>query len=206
MEMAQTLPVMIKTNEWKQNDQIIFVPQIIHFKNPLIMKKVNRKIEITIRYLMQRQYEEQGFSSFDQMIGMYEIKTNERNVLSISFTNYAIANHAAHGLTLMKSLTFDLETGESKRLQRLFDSKSNYVDRISSIVKDQISERDIPVFEPFTSISPYQEFYVADKALIIYFAIYEITPYYVGFPMFPISIYSLEDIIKEGSILERLLP
>src|SRR5690625_7638876 len=40
--------------------------------------------------------------AFTEMIGTFEIKTNERNVLSLTLTNYAIAYHYAHGLTLKK--------------------------------------------------------------------------------------------------------
>jgi len=45
--------------------------------------------------------------------GWYEIKTNEKGVLSLSIGNYTIAYPAAHGLTIIKSLTFDISTAKS---------------------------------------------------------------------------------------------
>ena len=40
--------------------------------------------------------------------------------------------------------------------------------------------------------------------LVIYFQLYEITPYVEGLPMFPISVFELADIIRENSPLSRL--
>lgn len=204
--MTQALPVSIETIVWKDKGAKIYVPKLVGFKEHWVMKKVNTSIEKTVRELIKWQHKKQGFSHFNQMIGMYEIKTNERHVLSISLSNYAIANHAANGLTVMKSLTFDLDTGEQKELKDLFKPGSNYVERISAMVSKQIEERDIPTLNSFTKIAPNQYFYVADKSLVIYFQALEITPHYVGLPMFPISLYSLEDMIRKNSVLERLLP
>ncbi len=73
-------------------------------------------------------------------------------------------------------------------------------------VKQQIQERNIDVFEDKeVMVSSNQDYYIADKALVLFYQLYEITPYYVGIPMFPISVYELEDIIREGTPLERML-
>ncbi|WP_368073024.1 RsiV family protein [Virgibacillus salinus] len=53
-------------------------------------------------------------------------------------------------------------------------------------------------------MQPDQDFYIADKALVIYFQLYEITPYVFGFPMFPISVYAIKDIINEDGPLGRM--
>ena len=45
---------------------------------------------------------------------------------------------------------------------------------------------------------------MADKALVIYFQLYDITPYVFGFPMFPISVYEIQDIIDENGPLGRM--
>ncbi|HHY20883.1 MAG TPA: DUF3298 domain-containing protein [Bacilli bacterium] len=79
-----------------------------------------------------------------------------------------------------------------------------------SIVKQtqqliQIKQRDIFLLNGFTVIRPDQDFYIADKALVIYFQLYEITPYAYGFPMFPISVYEIQDIIDENGPLGRML-
>ena len=63
---------------------------------------------------------------------------------------------------------------------------------------------DIRKKELFYNKIIWQHFYIADKTLVIYFQLYEITPYVVGLPMFPISVFDLADIIDESGPLGRL--
>jgi len=81
--------------------------------------------------------------------GWYEIKTNEKGVLSLSIGNYTIAYPAAHGLTIIKSLTFDISTGKEYRLEELFKPGSDYVGTLSKIIERQIKEREIPILGEF---------------------------------------------------------
>lgn len=111
----------------------------------------------------------------------------------------------AHGMTFAKSLTFDIRTGMNYSLREQFKPGTDYVQVISELIRVQIKERNIQLLGEFTVIRPDQDFYIADKVLVVYFQLYEITPYYVGFPMFPISVYSLQDIIAEDSPLGQML-
>lgn len=200
-----TLPLMIQSMVIQREGMTIYFPQIIGHWNIATQNKMNREISEMTELLIEAQYEEQDVTKFDEMIGTFEIKTNERNVLSMTFSNYAIAPFFAHGLTLMKSLTFDVNSGKTYSLQELFKQDSQFVDRISEHIKKQIKRRNIPVFEPFTHISKEQDYYIADKSLVIYFPVYAITPGYFGFPMFPISVYDLEDIVRDQSPLAKML-
>ena len=104
----------------------------------------------------------------------------------------------------MKSLTFDVRTGNVYQLPDLFKPSSDYIQVISNIIRKQIKLRDLPTINEFTSIASNQDFYLADKSLVVYFQLYDITPYYVGLPMFPISVYELGDVIEEDGPLGRL--
>lgn len=204
--MRQSLPVNVKTMVWQDRGLSIYFPQIIRYHNKDIARKINEQIEEAVHQLISEQVTQQGTSYFAEMIGQYEIKTNERNVFSIVLSNYAIFEHAAHGLTLLKGLTFDMETGEAALLESLFAPNADYIRRLNELVAMQIEERDIPLLAPFTSIAPNQDYYLADKALVLFFQLYELAPYYIGLPMFPISVYALEDILREEGLLERMLP
>lgn len=205
MKMAmQTLPVEIQTMVIKQRGTTIYYPQVIGLQNMYAQRSINQTIYQLMQTIMQQQYQQQGTDAFINMIGTFEIKTNERNILSLSLDNYAIAYQHANGLTIMKSLTFDIESGRSYKLKDLFKPNSNYVDVLSKIVLKQVRERDIPLLVDFTGISPNQDFYIADKALVLYFQPIEITAHYIGFPMFPISVYALQDIIAENGPLGRM--
>ncbi|MFS0722296.1 DUF3298 and DUF4163 domain-containing protein [Paenibacillus sp. 1P07SE] len=131
-----------------------------------------------------------------EMLGWFEVKTNEKGVLSLSLFNYAYTG-GAHGLTLQRSLTFLTHTGDLYTLPQLFKPGSDYVRQLSTMIKAQIEARQVPVLQPFERIRPDQDFYIADRSLVIYFQIYELTPYVYGFPYFPISAYALQDIIAE---------
>lgn len=199
------LPVLIQTTVMRQQGTITYYPQVIGLQNVSIQSSINQRIFQMVNLLIGEQYQQQGANAFDEMIGSFEIKTNERNVLSLTLTNYAIAYHYAHGLTITKSLTFDTQTGKDYTLQDMFKLGSNFTDVLSKIVRKQIEARNIDLLVDFPGISPDQDFYIADKALVLYYQPYEITAGYVGFPMFPISVYALQDIIKENSPLGRML-
>lgn len=200
----QALPVQIQTMVIKQQGTTIYYPQVIGLQNMHVQQSINQTICQLMQTLVHQQYQQQGTDAFTEMIGTFEIKTNERNILSLSLANYAIAYQHANGLTIMKSLTFDIESGRNYELKDLFKPKSNYLDVLSKIVQKQIKERDIPLLVDFTGISPNQDFYIADKAIVLYFQPIEITAHYIGFPMFPISVYALQDIIAENGPLGRM--
>jgi len=203
--VTPALPVMIQTMVIKQQGTTIYYPQVTGLQNQHVQQRINQTVAQLMHFLVQQQHEQQGADAFTEVIGTFEIKTNERNMLSLTLTNYAIAYHYAHGLTLKKSLTFDTQDGKNYTLQELFRSGSNYTDVLSKIVQKQIKARDIPLIGDFPGISPNQDFYIADKALVLYFQAYEITAGYIGLPMFPISVYELQDIIDENGPLGRMM-
>ncbi|WP_199615216.1 DUF3298 and DUF4163 domain-containing protein [Paenibacillus alkalitolerans] len=198
-------PVSIQTVSHVVPNAEIYFPRVWGMRNTGVQEQINRTIVGQVNALMaeQRKYQVPGQTT---MTGYYEMKTNERGVLSLTQNNYAYTPPMAHGMTLLKSLTFDVQTGKTYALSELFRPGTNYAARISDTVRAQIKERDIPLLGEFTGISPDQDYYIADKALVVYFQLYEITPYVYGFPMFPISVYSLQDIVDEEGPLGKMLP
>ncbi|MBU5677212.1 DUF3298 and DUF4163 domain-containing protein [Alkaliphilus sp. MSJ-5] len=200
--MDKRFPVYISTMKLTMPRLEIYYPVVSGLNNINVQKNINSNI-LNLVYQMIK---DQGYYENPQttITGYYEIKTNERGILSIVLTNYAFSG-GAHGLTIMKSLTFDVETGKLYSLKDLFKDGSNYVDVLSEIIEEQIEERDIPLITEFDKIRPDQDFYIADKALVIYFQLYELAPYAYGFPQFPISVYEIQDIIKEDGPLGEML-
>ncbi|UCZ55147.1 DUF3298 and DUF4163 domain-containing protein [Bacillus shivajii] len=197
------LPVQIETRKYSSQGIDILYPQKKYSHYPMIQEKINRKIyqEVVNLYHTQQPYQ---IGTQLEMIGRYEIKTNERGILSLILSNYAYSRPMAHGMTFATPLTFNLKTGENVKLSALFKDDTNYTEVISKLIKRQIKERDIPLIEEFDRINPDQTFYLADKSIVIFFSLYEYTPYYVGFPMFPISLYQLETLAPEDGIISRL--
>lgn len=199
--MTQKLPFP------NQNADISY-PVVTGLQNPAAQQKINRDILLLVYRLIAMQAAQlssQGYENPDVSItGWYEVKTNERGVLSLTMGNYTIAHPAAHGLTFIKALNFDTATGKDYLLSEEFKPGSDYVKRLSDIIKLQIKKRDIMLLNGFDSIKPEQDYYISDKVIVVYFQLYEITAYAFGFPMFPISVYEIQDIIQEDSPLGRM--
>jgi hypothetical protein len=201
--MPNTFPVHIQTQKVSTGPKkTVYFPKVI-MDNHRFEKSINRAIVRQTQELIDQQVGNMP-TTVEEMLGLYEIKNNQRDVLSLSLSNYTYHQKAAHGMTYIKSLTFDLQKEKRCELKDLFKSNSNYVKRLSDLIKIQIDQREIPLLDNFTTIRPDQDFYIADKTLVIYFQLYEITPYVYGFPMFPISVFDLQDIIEDNGALGRM--
>lgn len=211
---AVQYPVQIITGRISnpQYGMTIDYPAVVGMMDHTVQKKINDAIMMMVHQLYTDQIKQlvevQGIWPLPPMEiqGWYEIKTNERGVLSLLIGNYTYVYPAAHGLTLMKALNFDVNTGDVYQLYELFKPDSDYEKVLSDIIRVQIKERDIPLINNFTGIKPVeQDYYIADKVLVLFFQLYELTPYVYGFPQFPITVYEIQDIIREDGLLGRML-
>ncbi|WP_160723692.1 DUF3298 and DUF4163 domain-containing protein [Bacillus sp. USDA818B3_A] len=193
--MPISLPVDIKSYTIRRGSKMeVFYPLVLNLQDKRLERNLNQTIVHQVQALIDKEAGDMP-STIVEMLGSYEIKNNQRDVLSLTLSNYAYHDHAAHGMTYLKGLTFDLRNKKLCKLEDLFKAGSDYIKKLSNMVHEQIKQRDIPILGSFTQIKPDQDFYVADKALVIYFQLYDITPYAFGFPMFPISVYEIWDII-----------
>ncbi|MCF6093791.1 DUF3298 and DUF4163 domain-containing protein [Microaerobacter geothermalis] len=196
------LPVPIHTVMITSPGVSIYYPQVIWPSNPMVQDRINHAIYQKV-YRMFDSINQQGYfqPGKTELTGNYEVKNNQRGIVSLTLSNFAYTYPMAHPVDNLTSLTTDLRTGKIYKLKDLFKPGSPYVERISENIRVQIKRRDIPVFEEFKSIRPDQDYYIADKCLVIFFQRYEIAPRPAGYPMFPISIYDLQDMIKEDGPL-----
>jgi len=164
------------------------------------------KMNEAIKHEEERLTSSQGYPSPDvqEMDGTFELKTNQRGVLSLSLLNYVFTG-GAHGNTIQKSLTFDADTGRSYKLADLFKPGADYKKKLNALIEAQIKSRKLPLLSTYPGIAEDQDFYIADKALVIYFQLYDLVPYAWGFPYFPISVYAIQDIIDEDGPLGAMM-
>ncbi|PID04180.1 hypothetical protein CSV67_01530 [Sporosarcina sp. P2] len=181
----------------------VYYPVFTQLDDPKIQQKLNQVLfkEMNNMLTDNNYYD----PSLVEMVATYEIKNNQRDLFSINLIVYSFTG-GAHGMTYVKSLTFDTKTGRQYKLQDMFKPGSPYVQRISEYIRRHIQQWKTPVLEPFTKIKPDQDFYIADTSLVVYFQLYEISPYVAGFPNFPIPLLDLQDIIKPNSPADRMLP
>jgi len=195
------LPVYIKTMRFYTGMVDFYYPFVDGLENYCAQQRINEEIVRTVNQLIVKS---RHLDLPTYISGYYEIKTNERNVLSLALTSFADFR-GAHPMTYVDSLNFDVETGKNYKLYELFKPGSDYMERLSKMIEEQIQKRQIILLDVFKGIKPDQDYYIADKSLVIYFQLYEITPYYYGFPYFVIPIYDVEDIIAEDGLLERMI-
>ena len=87
-----------------------------------------------------------------EMLAYYEIKNNQRGILSLNLIVYSFTG-GAHGMTIIKSLTFDTATGKQYTLKELFKDGSDYVKQLSAIIKVDIKKWNIQLLRRIQSHS-----------------------------------------------------
>ena len=198
------LPVSIRTKMLPHASPKVkvYYPTLFNLSNHGVQQKINHSIVTTLnKILVEQSYYE---ASLVELLAYYELKTNQRGILSLNIIVYSFTG-GAHGMTIIKSLTFDTKTGKQYSLKSYLSLEVIMRKKISSIVNKKITDWNIELLGKFEGIRSDQDFYIADTVLVIYFQLYEITPYVWGFPYFPIPILDLADIIKPEGPLDRMM-
>lgn len=117
----------------------------------------------------------------------YSVTYNEKNKLSLQFSVYEYSG-GAHGMYDYEPFNFNLETGEEITLKEAALGNANYVSIINEEIKKQIVRQDLPLLSPFETIEPDRRYYMRGNSLVIFFSLYEYTPYAAGIPEFPIPL------------------
>jgi len=135
----------------------------------------------------------------------YRIAYNRNDIISVVLTQYEYTG-GAHGMTYQTSYTMDLKTGKVYSLSDLFGAGADYVAAISGHVKKGFADKepDLPLLTPFEAIGIQQDFYIKDESVVIYFQLYEYTPYAAGIQEFPVAFASLQSILAPR--FEALIP
>lgn len=179
----------------------IYYPVVTGLMNEIVQYTINQTIMKKIGQLLEERdlYE----PSLVELQSWFEVKTNQRGVLSIALYAYSFTG-GAHGMTTIRSLTFDVSTGKQVTLNDLFISNAKYEDVILRKIKEQVETRDIPVIQEPIVFPSQNNFYIADKSLVLYYQLYDLAPYVYGISYFPISIYDIQSIVADDSVLGKM--
>ncbi|ARK29092.1 DUF3298 and DUF4163 domain-containing protein [Halalkalibacter krulwichiae] len=201
MNISQ-LPADIISRHIVSNRLDVYYPQLHRLKDYTVQMMLNERIKKQVMTMMKKQ----GYKENPQttITGGYEIKTNQRDIVSLTNSHYSYSG-GAHGVTLLKSLTMNIKNGFVYSLKDLFKPSTDYKNRLNFLINEQIKERELPLIAPFEGVSSNQYYYISDKALIIYFQLYELLPYAWGFPYFVISVYDIQDLLIEDGALGRMV-
>ncbi|WP_099159120.1 DUF3298 and DUF4163 domain-containing protein [Virgibacillus ndiopensis] len=197
-------PAIIQTRTYIDTERNIHIyyPVVTGLSNTDAQHSINQTIiEKLNQLLVEWNFYE---PSLVELQSWFEVKTNQRGVLSLALYVYSFTG-GAHGMTVINTLTFDITTGKKYTLNELFKADSDYENVLLDRIKTQVKERDIPVINEPITFPDSENFYIADKSLVLYYQLYDLAPYVYGIPYFPISVYSIENIINEEGPLGKMM-
>lgn len=173
--------------------------------NRAVQVKINHHVYSIVTGLLKKQ----GYFDNPQRDNVgtgYAVRTNEQGVLSLSLSNDTYIEQHANSIQYLVSLTYDITTGKYYTLKDLFKPNSPYVQVISTIIAPKLEERvGGYIIKPFKQIRPDQDFYIADRSLVIVLPVLEYTAHVAGNLLFPISVYDLSSIIDENNPLGKIM-
>lgn len=189
--------------EHKIDDQCINItyPQVYRLKDKTVESKINE----LILELVHRQIPSEGCNTYAEIYGNYEVKLNEKGILSINLQFYTIRKNAANGLNVQKSINVDLATGRNYQLYELFKRNSNYRLRINKIIARQIQAQNLHLIKDFDGITDFEDYYLTNNALVIYFQELEYTIHAEGIPEFVIPYTRIKNLIAPDGLIGRLV-
>ena len=203
--LPQTLyaKALITHKEIKENkDQIILnIPQVTNLDNKNVQNNINMLLSEPLLKELKRFKEMTDKNDYltaemrknFQFLSDYEVKLNNKNILSIVQHSYQFTG-GAHGMPVDATLTVNVKTGKVYELADLFYANSNFIAKINDIIKQEIVLRKKESVYNFTGVPLNQTFFLTREGLTIVFQPYEIGPYSEGFVYFFIQYNQLPDI------------
>lgn len=191
----------ISDNKIENQCTDIIYPQVSGLRNQLAEQRINE----AITRIVQREIPVAGCEVYAEIFGRYEVEVNQKGILSIKFNFYTIAKMAANGLNVQRSITANLNTGQIYQLHDLFRPNSYYKVTLNRIIQQSIKERNIDLLEPFPGVSDYDEYYLTDNALVLYWQELKYTAHALGIIEFVIPYTRISNLISETGPIGILL-
>ncbi|MFD1773898.1 DUF3298 and DUF4163 domain-containing protein [Paenibacillus rhizophilus] len=124
----------------------------------------------------------------------YVVTYNQDGVLSLVMSQYGYTG-GAHGTTLRQAFTFSLKDGKRLLLGDLFGANPNYKKLLNEKV-GRLLKADEGYFGGFNGLNTEKYFYLKDGRVVLFFQLYEYTPYAEGFPEFT---FAFKELLPDGS-------
>lgn len=176
----------------KQNSQDITFPQITGLDD--------QAKENTVNNLLRNQATEFVKSTLPwqdkTFYGRYKVQYQDKNILSVYYTESINAEKVAHPANMTSSVTINLNTGEKLTLDNLFKVNSGYSAILLQDMEKQVKEKNLNLFEALPQPSGSQDFYITSTSLVLYFQPAVYTPDYYGVLEFAIPLDSLKELLN----------
>lgn len=183
----------------------ISYPFVPNSDNSNIAAAINKSIINEVNELFKEQVLRPEAVDFNEVLGTYEIMVNQKGILSVLFSMYTYVNRAAHGFTAYSSLTVNAETGEVYNFEDLFNPKLNYIPVINELAQQYIRDKDIQFIEEYKGVTANQQFYLTPDSLVLYYQVYEYTPYAYGLFRIEIPYTKIANMLSPLSPIAKLI-
>jgi hypothetical protein len=192
-DRQQPTPLKAPPPHVKLHEASLTYPSLTGVINYAVGRKLNTAIRDTALSLIQTPTPSTDVIS---AASKYDLKVLKNNIISIRFENYIFERHYAHGMTYVSSITANTQTGQVYQFADLFNPTSIYKAVLTRLIQQQIANRQIQLINPYNGIKGDESFYLTETNLVIYYPIYEYTPYYYGVLEFSIPYQQIQSIIN----------
>lgn len=176
----------------------ITYPVLISGTNQAVIDTINgnikRDIDNFYHYFLNYQKQPLRESLIYDGHVSYEITLNEANLLSVNITYYEFTG-GAHGTYELVNYTFNTKTGQKLTLKDLFVPEFNYKEFIEGMIVKEIKANKSEYFDDAIQTLPQSNFffYLEPENIVVYYGLYEITPYCNGIPKFSLPLSLCQD-------------
>lgn len=127
----------------------------------------------------------------------YTVKRNAKGVLSVVMKN-SLSASGKRGMDEQTAVTIDTVDGSVLKLKDFFIDNADYRERLCQAVTEQVKKRGLEpkLLQKIETISPNEDFYVTDNAIVLFFNRYRYFPYECGVQEFSVPLNSLDGILR----------
>lgn len=194
-KLGRLVKMTIKSEQY---DFIIKYPHMVDMQD----KELQAKINELLKQQSGTDYKGRPEETYRQD---YDVLLNKNGIVSILDNSDMYMKGAAHGMSMRSAINIDMATGRLLDLKDLFKANADYKSKLNNIIKKRLAQDNIPLLRDFAGINDKQEYYLMDKELVVYYQLYDYTPYAYGFLEFYIPYESIRDIIDKKGALGRVL-
>lgn len=192
-------PVKVITIKKKYENIKVAYPKLVDMKDKKAEGKINKQIRDLVDELV-----EEGHQPDSTVDVRFETKVNRNGVYSVVLILFYYIEHAAHPMEIQKALTFSTLNGHNYTFAELFSKKSYYKTRLTRFVKEYVNKENVQLINEIQTVTDEQEYYLTYEDLVLFYQLYEYTPYVYGFLEIPIPYEELRSMAAIDSPIRQL--